>query len=61
MLRSYETILESVKDADILTIHTLSGAVMRGHWYEDHMLRELCRVNSFTQIGPLEYQQNDVY
>ena len=61
MLMSAETILNQTNDKDILTIHTIYGNTVRGHWYEDHILTQLNAVTSFTQIGPKEYQQNDVY
>lgn len=61
MLKSAETIMENVRDEDILTIHTLCGAVVRGHWYEDHIVKQLAEAASFTQIGELEFVRNDIY
>lgn len=61
MLRDYYTIMDRVNDEDILTIYTIGGTCVRGHWYEDHVLRELCRVEGFTEIRPLVYHQNEVY
>ena len=61
MLRSFDTIMNHVKDEDVLTIYTIGCTCVRGHWYEDHVLRALCSAASFTEIGPLVYQQNEVY
>ena len=61
MLRSAETIMARVKDEDILTIHTIYGGVVRGHWYEDHILKQLSEGSAFEQIGELEYQRIDIY
>ena len=61
MLIDSETILEQVKDEDILIIHTVYGRTIRGHWYDDHILEQLSAAESFTEIGPKEYQRNDVY
>jgi hypothetical protein len=61
MLKSFDTIMEQVKDEDVLTVYTLGGGCARGHWYEDHVLRALCGAKSFTEIRTLVYQQNEVY
>lgn len=61
MLRSFDTIMNHVKDEDVLTVFTLCGRCVSGHWYEDHVLQALCSAASFTEIRPLVYQQNEVY